>query len=193
MVTQCESCSAEVVDGAKFCPSCGAPQPGRCSNCGSPLEAEAKFCASCGAPTQGESPDTGVVAVGGRPPGSRNRIWVMAGGAALLVLLAVFAVVRDSPPDPLSANSCEELADVKGEVFQAVLDDVGEAFSADDPVVEAAYAKQAPNVAAVRFRSSALGCSGSYFDDLYCQRLYQIETPGFVAAEMLSEEVSYSC
>ena len=184
MVTECESCSAEVEDGAKFCASCGAAQPGRCSNCGSPLEAEAKFCASCGTPTEGGSPDPGVVAAGGRPPGGGNRLWVIAGGAALVVLLVVFAVVRDSPPDPLSANNCEELVDAMIGIFQAALDDVADAFSADDAVMEVAYAKQAPFFAAVDSRSSTLGCSESELERLGCQRIFRLEPRGPAGQEL---------
>ncbi len=55
---ECEGCKAEVADGAKFCPSCGAAQAQdkHCTNCGAKMAAGAKFCAECGtAQAQGES------------------------------------------------------------------------------------------------------------------------------------------
>ncbi|MGA9140622.1 MAG: SPFH domain-containing protein [Methanocella sp.] len=48
--TPCSKCNANVPDGAKFCPSCGAKQEAAafCPNCGAKLPPGAKFCPSCG-------------------------------------------------------------------------------------------------------------------------------------------------
>ncbi len=60
----CSNCGANVEDGVKFCPVCGAAQPepqpqpqpqpqpkqGFCPKCGQPVDGSSSFCASCGAP-----------------------------------------------------------------------------------------------------------------------------------------------
>ena len=52
---KCLNCNSELLDGAKFCTSCGTPikqeqpQAPTCPNCNSPLLPDAKFCTSCGA------------------------------------------------------------------------------------------------------------------------------------------------
>jgi class 3 adenylate cyclase/predicted ATPase len=57
----CASCSADNVEGAKFCVECGAPQrPAACAGCGSPL-GRGRFCAECGTPVPG------AIAVAGPP------------------------------------------------------------------------------------------------------------------------------
>lgn len=48
----CPSCGAATVEGAKFCPSCGAKLALECASCGASLMPGAKFCANCGAPVQ---------------------------------------------------------------------------------------------------------------------------------------------
>ena len=51
---KCLNCNSELLDGAKFCTSCGTPikqeqpQAPTCPNCNSPLLPDAKFCTSCG-------------------------------------------------------------------------------------------------------------------------------------------------
>lgn len=50
--TPCVKCGANVPQGSKFCPSCGAPQMASCPKCGAALPQGAKFCPSCGAATQ---------------------------------------------------------------------------------------------------------------------------------------------
>ena len=47
----CAKCSAELKDSARFCDSCGAPQPTvsiLCPKCGAEQKAGAKYCDSCG-------------------------------------------------------------------------------------------------------------------------------------------------
>ena len=60
----CTSCGAELVEGASFCASCGAPTeaeaqgpthsgdtgPSRCPSCGGDVAEGISFCATCGAP-----------------------------------------------------------------------------------------------------------------------------------------------
>ena len=46
----CVKCGAEIKDGARFCPSCGARQALVCPKCGKELEnPDARFCPNCGA------------------------------------------------------------------------------------------------------------------------------------------------
>ena len=45
---ECPRCEAEVLDGARFCMSCGSPMFAACPECGSELPAQAKFCSNCG-------------------------------------------------------------------------------------------------------------------------------------------------
>lgn len=48
----CESCSASLAPGQKFCTSCGkAVQVRVCPQCREPLQADQKFCSNCGAST----------------------------------------------------------------------------------------------------------------------------------------------
>lgn len=44
----CPACKTELPAGAKFCLSCGAPQPTACPSCGTSLPAGARFCLNCG-------------------------------------------------------------------------------------------------------------------------------------------------
>lgn len=49
---KCPSCGAEVPANSKFCPECGAKiTPAKCT-CGADIPAGAKFCPECGKPTQ---------------------------------------------------------------------------------------------------------------------------------------------
>ncbi len=45
----CTGCQAEIPDGSRFCPQCGAPQALACAACGHVNAAGARFCAQCGA------------------------------------------------------------------------------------------------------------------------------------------------
>ena len=45
---QCPGCKADIPEGSKFCPGCGAALLGRCPSCGISHPANAKFCAECG-------------------------------------------------------------------------------------------------------------------------------------------------
>ena len=48
----CSKCSAQLVDGSRFCHICGNEVIGTfdiCTNCGNPLKPGAKFCGKCGA------------------------------------------------------------------------------------------------------------------------------------------------
>ena len=53
---KCVACGAQLEQGAKFCPECGAKTeeaasaaPKACPQCGTELEGATKFCPQCGA------------------------------------------------------------------------------------------------------------------------------------------------
>ena len=60
---KCLNCNSELLEGAKFCTSCGTPvkqesaqsESKLCPKCNAPLLADAKFCTSCGAAIATES------------------------------------------------------------------------------------------------------------------------------------------
>ncbi len=69
----CSKCSAELVDGSRFCHICGTEVLGAfevCSNCGNTLKPGSKFCGKCGATV---TPNVNVCAKCGQPlkPGVR--------------------------------------------------------------------------------------------------------------------------
>jgi class 3 adenylate cyclase/tetratricopeptide (TPR) repeat protein len=45
---RCASCQGELIEGKKFCPTCGTPLARRCSNCGAEVGAQFRFCTDCG-------------------------------------------------------------------------------------------------------------------------------------------------
>lgn len=49
---KCQNCNSELLEGAKFCTTCGTPAAagGVCKKCNAPLLPDAKFCTTCGAP-----------------------------------------------------------------------------------------------------------------------------------------------
>ena len=47
--TSCVKCGAQIKEGAKFCPECGAKQGAECPVCHKPVSKNAKFCPECGA------------------------------------------------------------------------------------------------------------------------------------------------
>lgn len=50
----CHACATDLPAGARFCPACGAEQPGpACGACGAELLAGARFCTDCGTPRAG--------------------------------------------------------------------------------------------------------------------------------------------
>ena len=55
--TQCPNCSAEVKQGADYCPSCGEALSATCPSCGESVPKGAEFCPSCGSKTTVEEHD----------------------------------------------------------------------------------------------------------------------------------------
>jgi Double zinc ribbon/Adenylate and Guanylate cyclase catalytic domain len=53
---RCQNCSAENLQGAKFCIECATPFQHRCQKCGFENPSEARFCAQCAAPLDAAAP-----------------------------------------------------------------------------------------------------------------------------------------
>ena len=65
---QCPSCTAEVLEGSRFCNSCGAALPVRCRECAHSNAAGSRFCANCGARLTGDGLTTLAAAPKPAPP-----------------------------------------------------------------------------------------------------------------------------
>ncbi len=60
---KCSNCQSELLEGAKFCTSCGTPvknesQGPLCATCQAPLLPDAKFCTTCGTPVASKGEET---------------------------------------------------------------------------------------------------------------------------------------
>lgn len=61
---KCNNCKSDLLDGAKFCTTCGTPVPQpqnpntapTCKSCNAPLLPDAKFCTTCGTPVPTPEP-----------------------------------------------------------------------------------------------------------------------------------------
>src|SRR6516162_6996850 len=65
---QCPGCTAEVLEGSRFCNSCGAALPVRCRECAHSNAAGSRFCANCGARLTGDGLTTLAAAPKPAPP-----------------------------------------------------------------------------------------------------------------------------
>lgn len=70
---KCIKCGADIKDGAKFCPVCGAKQEMQteekrfCKSCGAPLKPGAAFCTACGAKVTAETQQKPEEKTAGQP------------------------------------------------------------------------------------------------------------------------------
>ena len=89
-----------------------SPSPGPaqlCTECGAPLKPDASFCTACGAAVATARP-TGVTPTSGQPQqtksqprGGSPRLWLILGGAVLIIgLLAVLLINRQEPGTTLA-------------------------------------------------------------------------------------------
>lgn len=58
---KCQNCNSELMEGAKFCTTCGTPAAappagGVCQKCNAPLLPDAKFCTTCGTAVEAAAP-----------------------------------------------------------------------------------------------------------------------------------------
>jgi class 3 adenylate cyclase/tetratricopeptide (TPR) repeat protein len=70
----CIQCRADIREGSKFCPECGAPQATTCPACGHPSGPTDKFCAECGNALDGGRTTTN----GPAPPPAEERRFITA-------------------------------------------------------------------------------------------------------------------
>ena len=168
----------------------------QCRNCSAELDSGAQFCSNCGTPTAeqprqsaagGQSSQPAVSPSGGDSWIKRYRQWLIGFGAIALILAIVLVTANSSPPDPLAANSCEELADVWVELVQLAIDDIGDAVSEDDLRVEQADAVFEARSTSFELRAETLGCSDSLMESLICLRVDSLKARGPYTTEILAD------
>ncbi len=133
---KCPNCNSELLEGAKFCTSCGAPatpakpQAGVCRNCQAPLLPGAAFCTSCGTPVATESPQPAPTPEkGGELASVKQRIFwnVQRGEVACRVNEAEFVrydsaqglIVNDGTTAFIRANG-ETIAELHGGIYDFI-------------------------------------------------------------------------
>ena len=67
----CSGCQAQIPDGSRFCPQCGAPQAIACAACGHVNVADSRFCAQCGAKIGAAAPAPPAPAAPSAAPAAR--------------------------------------------------------------------------------------------------------------------------
>lgn len=131
---KCQNCNSEMMEGAKFCTTCGTPAPaapagGVCPKCNAPLLPDAKFCTTCGAPAAtAPAPET-QVAEGGEMAAVKQKIFwnIQKGEVACRVNEAEFLrydsaqglIVNDGTTAYIKANG-KVLAEIHGGVYDFV-------------------------------------------------------------------------
>lgn len=131
---KCQNCNSEMMEGAKFCTTCGtpaaaAPAGGVCPKCNAPLLPDAKFCTTCGAPAAtAPAPET-QVAEGGEMAAVKQKIFwnIQKGEVACRVNEAEFLrydsaqglIVNDGTTAYIKANG-KVLAEIHGGVYDFV-------------------------------------------------------------------------
>lgn len=104
-MANCPHCQQPVAAGQHFCSQCGADlstapvQENVCPRCGSRVQSEQKFCAECGHPLR----------PGAAPPAAATGRWLIALGAAAVIVLVLLVLVINltrkpaRPPEPQAA------------------------------------------------------------------------------------------
>lgn len=131
---KCQNCNSEMMEGAKFCTTCGTPAPaapagGVCPKCNAPLLPDAKFCTTCGAPAATASAPETQVAEGGEMAAVKQKIFwnIQKGEVACRVNEAEFLrydsaqglIVNDGTTAYIKANG-KVLAEIHGGVYDFV-------------------------------------------------------------------------
>ena len=90
-MTTCPKCNAELIEGTKFCGSCGSQvvETAFCGNCGMKTSADAAFCPSCGARIKAGAAETNPKETA--PRKKRTRKIILFAGAAIMAVAALAA------------------------------------------------------------------------------------------------------
>lgn len=135
---KCQNCNSELLEGAKFCTTCGTPvaaQPagGVCGKCGARLLPGAKFCTTCGAPAAA-APESAPApeaqaAEGGKLAAVKQKIFwnIQKGEVACRVNESEFVsydsaqglIVNDGTTAYIKANG-KVLAEIHGGIYDFV-------------------------------------------------------------------------
>ena len=132
---KCQNCNSELLEGAKFCTTCGTPvaaQPagGVCGKCGARLLPGAKFCTTCGAPAAA-APESAPApeaqaAEGGELAAVKQKIFwnIQKGEVACRVNESEFdsaqgLIVNDGTTAYIKANG-KVLAEIHGGIYDFV-------------------------------------------------------------------------
>ena len=135
---KCQNCNSELLEGAKFCTTCGTPvaaQPagGVCGKCGARLLPGAKFCTTCGAPAaaapESASAPEAQAAEGGELAAVKQKIFwnIQKGEVACRVNESEFVsydsaqglIVNDGTTAYIKANG-KVLAEIHGGIYDFV-------------------------------------------------------------------------
>jgi RNA polymerase subunit RPABC4/transcription elongation factor Spt4/Flp pilus assembly protein TadD len=89
----CRKCGKNISTEARTCPHCGVTDPTKdppalksCRECGASISAEAQTCPQCGVPDPTKDPPNAI-------KDKTNRGMMMAGGAGVIFILVVLAIV----------------------------------------------------------------------------------------------------
>ncbi|WP_302282098.1 zinc-ribbon domain-containing protein [Alistipes finegoldii] len=130
---KCQNCNSELLEGAKFCTTCGTPvaaQPagGVCGKCGARLLPGAKFCTTCGAPAAA-APESAPAPEGGELAAVKQKIFwnIQKGEVACRVNESEFVsydsaqglIVNDGTTAYIKANG-KVLAEIHGGIYDFV-------------------------------------------------------------------------
>lgn len=135
---KCQNCNSELLEGAKFCTTCGTPvaaQPagGVCGKCGARLLPGAKFCTTCGAPAaaapeSAPAPEAQAVEGGELAAVKQKIFWnIQKGEVACRVNESEFVsydsaqglIVNDGTTAYIKANG-KVLAEIHGGIYDFV-------------------------------------------------------------------------
>jgi len=133
---KCQNCNSELLEGAKFCTTCGTAVPaagGVCQKCNAPLLPGAKFCTTCGAPAatapDGASAPEAQASDGGELDTVKQKIFwnIRKGEVACRVNESEFVrydsaqglIVNDGTTACIKANG-KVLAEIHGGIYDFV-------------------------------------------------------------------------
>lgn len=117
-MSTCKQCGAEITEGIKFCPECGAKQEEVlfCSKCGAKLAEGMDFCGECGEPVKSVKPVQPSSGETGKDlPQMAQNFWQKLSrgqksgiiAAVAIVVLGIFAGYSGTAPEPTPTPAAE--------------------------------------------------------------------------------------